>query len=310
MGGGAAGALMVGNPVLTVALVGSLVVLGVLMIRLRGVEVGDGRWSATDRGPIARRGAEPPPVAAVVRALGGLERRELVLSPWFGFGLGLCALMVVAFASSYEGEEPWWNVIQDLPFLAHALVGLTVVAAHRASTRAHRDGTAELYAALPSGHLRTGGVLAAAPVPVLALAVFWAAYLAMAAVSGGVAEEVGAGAGVLLLSGVALATGGVALGVAVGRFARSPLAPIAVLVAIGFASPKLGSGDPGELSARMLLSTMPGFADNTPALTWQQALAHVVWLTALTSTTVGLAIWRRAADEIERSARRTRPAVD
>lgn len=310
MGGGAAGALMAGNLALTVGLAGCLVVLGGLTVRFRRGEVGEGRWSATGPEPIGRGGAEPPSVAGVVRALGGLERRELVLSPWFGVGLGLCSLMVVAFASSYEGQETWWNVIQDLPFLAHALVGLTVVAAHRASTRAHRDGTAELYAALPSGHLRTGGVLAAAPVPVLALAGFWAAYLAVAAASGRVAGEVGAGAPFLLLSGVALATGGVALGVAVGRFARSPLAPIAVLVAIGFASPKLGSGDPGELSPSMLLSTMPGFADSTPALTWQQALAHLVWLTALTSATVGLAIWRRGADELGRSARRTRPAVD
>lgn len=309
VGAGAAGALLVGNPLLTGLLVGAVVVLGGLVIRLRRSEIGESRWSAT--APVAddpcRAGRGR--AGAVVRALGRVERRELLLSPWFGVGLGLCAFMAVAFASGYEGRETWWNVIQDLPFLAHPLVGLTVVAAHRAATRAHRDGTAELYATLPAGHLRPGGVLAAAPVPALGLAIFWAAYLAVVAASGEVGGEVGAGAGVVLVAGVLLATGGVALGVAVGRVARSPLAPVAVLIAIGFASPRLGSGDPGELTTRMLLSTMPGFEDDAPALTWQQALAHVTWLTLLTAATAGLALWRRRPDEVGGTARSSAPAL-
>jgi hypothetical protein len=246
----------------------------------------------------------------VVRALGLVERRELLLSPWFGVGLGFCVVMVVGFASSYEGQETWGNVIQDLPFLAHPLVGLTVVAAHRAATRADRDGAIELLAALPASHQRAPGVLAAATVPVAVLAGFCGAYLAVVATSGDVAGAIGAGAAPLLLSAVALGAGGVALGVAVARVARSPIAPIAVLVAIGFASPRLASGDPGELSARMLLSTMPGFADEAPALTWQQGLAHVAWLVALTTATVGLAVWRLGADDRGRWARSSTPALD
>lgn len=59
------------------------------------------------------------------------------------------------------------------------------------------------------------------------------------------------------------------------------LAPL--LIAIAVVSPRLADGGPGELSARVVLSTMPGISDTAPVLTRAQAWANLAWVVAITA---------------------------
>lgn len=131
------GALTVGNAVLVAAAALAAVAFGGWAYRARR-DAPEQPWSAVRADPARVVPSVPASTHAVVVALGRVEARELVLSPWFALGLGLCAVMVISFASAYDGET-WWQVIDDLPFLAHPLVGMTVLAAHRAATSAERD---------------------------------------------------------------------------------------------------------------------------------------------------------------------------
>jgi hypothetical protein len=133
----------------------------------------------------------------------------------------------------------------------------------------------------------------------VALAVFSAAYLAVVRYSSGVDGAFGSAAIPTVLGAIVLGGGGVALGVALGRWVRSPLAPVATVIAIGFASSALGSGEPGVLSARMLLSTMPGISEGAPDLTWGQAWIHVAWLAAITAAAALVALAGRPRDRTD-----------
>lgn len=247
------------------------------------------------------------PARRVATALGRVEAYQLALRPWFGIGVGFCVVMVISFASDYESDQTWSEIVPDLPFLAHPLVGMAVLASRRALTRADRDGAAELFGSCPTtAATRTWGALTAAPVPMVALAVFSAAYLAVVRYSSGVDGAFGSAAIPTVLGAIVLGGGGVALGVVLGRWVRNPLAPIVAVIATGFASPALASGEPGELSARMLLSTMPGISDQSPTLTWGQAWIHVAWLAAITAATALVALAGRPRDRTD-SARATLP---
>ncbi|MGK2949045.1 MAG: hypothetical protein ACSLFP_10750 [Acidimicrobiales bacterium] len=298
------GALMLGSPILSVAFLAPTLALTWWSWHVRRHDPSDHPWSAptTTRSTSASstRATGRPPTRRVVMALGHVEARQLALSPWFGIGVGFCVVMVLSFASSYDGGETWAEVVPDLPFLAHALVGMVVLASHRTATRAERDGATELFGSCPTtAAVRTEGVLAAAPVPMVTLALFSAAYLAVAGTSSGVAGALSAAAVPTILGVMLLGAGGVALGVALGRWYRSPLAPIAAVVAIGFASPRLASGPAGELSGRMLLSTMPGFSDHSPAPSWGQAWLHVAWLTVITTVVALVAVCGRPRDRAQ-----------
>lgn len=228
----------------------------------------------------------------VRRALGGVEGREIVLSPWFAIGIGFCAVMVVGFAPSYEGGETWADIVQDMPFLAHPFVGMMVLVGHRSATRAERDDVGELLAACPTpARTRTLGLLSAAWIAPVVLAGFFAAYLAVVDVFVPTIDgTAGAARGLTLLAGVLLGAGGWVLGVALGRWLPNPLAPVIAIVLIGLVSPRLATGSSGEMSAVMLLSTMPGIADDAPQLTAGQAALHVAWITAITAATAALAL--------------------
>lgn len=298
------GALMVDNPALGVGLVAPTLALTYWTWRVRRHEPAERPWSAPpatmSTTASSSTAAGRPPARRVVTALGWVEARQLALSPWFGIGVGLCVVMVTSFASDYERDQTWSEIVPDLPFLAHPLVGMVVLASHRARTRAARDGAAELFGSCPTMPVtRTWGALAAAPVPMVALAVFSAAYLAVVKFSSGVGGAFGSATIPTVLGAIVLGGGGVALGIALGGRVQSPLAPVATVIAIGFASPALASGQPGELSARMLLSTMPSVSDQAPVLTWGQAWIHVAWLAAVSAAAALGAVAGRPRDRTD-----------
>lgn len=291
----AASALAVGAPVLAIAFAvpGIGLWLWLSAWRPRRDKPSEQPWEApTSADPMVVDRTDRPSPGRVIRALGRVEAREVALSPWFAIGVGFCALMVVALPINYESFETWGNVVQDLPFLAHPLTGMMVLVGHRAGTRAERDGASELFTSCPTtARTRTLGVLASGWVPLPVLAVFFGTFLA---VVGATTPDVGGTLGVALattlLAGMLLGVGGFVLGVALARWAPNPVAPVIAVVAIGFASTRLNSGAPGEMSTLALLSTMPGFSDGAPLLTPGQAAFHLLWLVAITIATGAVAV--------------------
>ena len=295
--GGLGGSLLTGNVALCAAFV--FLTLGVVPLWIRRTSrhpAGDRSWSA--RGvPVGepQRGlGERPPAGRVAIALGRVEARELLVNPWFGVGVGFCVVMVMGFAPDYDGltgGETRGRLIQDLQFLAHPLVGMAVLAGHHAATRAHRDRTIELFECCPTTpKTRSLGALIAAWVPTAALAVFFGAYLVSADLFSPVPATLGPAAVPNLLAGLVLGTGGAALGLALGRWVRIPLAPVVAVVLIGFVSLRLGNGDDDGYAPRMVLSTMGPIGDPTPIYTAGQAWAHAAWMLALTAATVVVAL--------------------
>ncbi|MBX7069133.1 MAG: hypothetical protein K1X38_07080 [Microthrixaceae bacterium] len=234
---------------------------------------------------------------AVARSIGRFEARELAINPWFGAGVGICVLGLIAFASIADPEPTdLADAAAMTPFLAHPLVGLTIVAAHRNATRSQRDNTTELVEACPADNgVRTAGFLRAGWVPVVALGAFFAAYLVIVAATGPRAGGSGgavAMAAAHIVSGLLLGAGGVALGIALARWARHSLVPIVAVVAVGFVSLRLGDGAPGEYRPRMLLSTFGPLSDEV-VLTTTQAWVHVAWLAAISAATATAAMVAR-----------------
>lgn len=272
--------------------------VGIWVLRL-GRAAPDESWSS--RAPhLTAAPPEPATTGAVVRALGSAESRELVFSPWLAAGLGLCAVMVISFASSYDGHESWWDVIDDLPFLAHPLVGMTLLAAHRNATRAARDRTAELFDVCPASGARRSGALLAAWCPMLVLLLFCVAYLGVVALTTPVGGTIGAAAVPTVLGAVVLGAGGVSLGLALAGSIRSPLAPVVALVAVGFVSLELGEGSPGEFRARMLLSTFgTSLVEDVPPLDAGRAWFHLGWLVGLTGVAGAAALATRRGDRVD-----------
>lgn len=272
-----------------------VVAAGYAVATRRGVE--EQPWSAPTGGAGTSRRLGRRRTSAIVRALARVEAREIVWNPWFTVGLAMGAVMVTSFAPTYDGHESWGEVVQDLPFLAHPLVGMAVVAAHRCATRSHRDDAAELFAATPAASLRPAGVVASAWVVVATLAAFMVSYLAMVAVGTTVDGSFGAAAIPTLLAAACLGAGGVALGVALARWVPLVVAPVVALVAIGYVSLELGDAPPGEYGLGQLLSTFgTSIPDDPPELTAGQGWLHLLWLVAITLATAAVVLIGRGDD--------------
>jgi len=236
----------------------------------------------------------------VARALSRVEARELASSPWFGIGLGFLGVVLLALVALYPDDNgsSWAETASLVPFLVHPLVGMVVLASHRAVTRARRDGASELFDTCPAGTTtRAVGVLLTAWVPVAAAACFVVILGAGLAVrSPYLHGPLGAGAAVSMLAAVVLGVGGVALGVALGRWVDFALAPVAVVVAIGFASARLVTqGDPGWSPLR-LLSTTPLLSETSDLLPDPPPWSNLGWLVGLTLAVVVVALARDRRD--------------
>lgn len=173
-----------------------------------------------------------------MNALRRVEARELATKPWFGVGIGFCVLMVLAL-STEQDDSSFRETIESLPYLAHPLVGMTVVASYRNATRIDRDGVGELFDTCPTtSGTRTLGGLASSWVPVAVLATVFGGYVAAGGAFSDVHGEPGSAAVPVVLAGLVLGAGGIALGVALGHWARFALAPVlAVPVVAGSSVP-------------------------------------------------------------------------
>jgi hypothetical protein len=302
-------------------LVAGFLVLSLLLGgQLRWVGRGQGSdraWAGagTDRMPGQRSPLTRATRRSVTRSLGRTYARELTTSAWFGAGIGLCLFMAIAFAPTHE-DQHWSEVVRALPFLAHALVGMVVVASHRIATSARRDDVAELIDSCPtSARVRRLGLLSVVWVPVAALAIFFVAYLAVVS-RYSVVERAGLGAADVasLLAGLMLGVGGVALGGALARWGTSPLVPAGVVTVIGVASPWLATRGADDDPARVLVSTMPDVSDGMPDLGASQAWTHLLALIALTVAAGAIALLgaprvSATSRQLERTPRSTRSPV-
>lgn len=243
-----------------------------------------------------------PSARQVAQSLARVEARELALHPWFGAGIGLCAFMAIGFGGAGNTDGTWESAIQDLPFLAHPLVGMAILASHRAVTRAGRDGTEEYLDACPTAPAtRTVGALGSLWVPPVVLAGFFAAYIAATAASNPDLSAPVGPAVLHLASGLTLGVGGVALGVALGRWVRFGLAPVLAIVAIVLVSPRLAQSTDGRYATRMIMSTFPPVGESTPNLSTGQMWLHLAWLLAITAATIIVALARPRRDPLRRS---------
>ncbi|MDQ3294649.1 MAG: hypothetical protein M3527_09415, partial [Actinomycetota bacterium] len=247
-----------------------LVGLGIVLTR-RTSAVGDLAWSspAAAPAPIAgpRRSAGSTS-GSIARALGRVEARELATSPWFGVGVGFCVLIFVLFGLVWEDTngETWNEYAQVASWFALPLVGMMVLGSHRAVTRASRDGADELFDTCPAAPVtRTTGFLVAGSVPVIALTVFFVVLGATNAVrSPFLHGPLGVDGLADIAAAVVLGAGGVALGVALGRWVGFALAPVVAVVAVGVATTALNGVGGSDWNPLVALSTAPTVEGPSP----------------------------------------------
>jgi len=290
------------------ALAGAVVPLSILVLAVaRRRTLAERSWDGgqvleADRTPASSdpRGAQAGPASRwrVVAALGRVEARELACSPWFALGIGLQVWILLAFAVIYVREDHslWAEVTQQLVAFCHPLVGMSVVGAHAATTRAGHDGAEELFVSCPADpSTRTLALLSTSAVPVVALATFTALYVGLVAVLGdqvyGPADpDVVAG----LLAALVLGGGGVVLGVAVGRWVGWRLAPVVAVVAVGALSLRMGADGQGWTPWAQI-STFPSVGPEI--FQRRPAWWYVAWLLGLTTVVAAVALARSARGE-------------
>jgi hypothetical protein len=235
-------------------------------------------------------------LSGCARSLSRMWSRELVRSVAFATGVALLMMVYVSFALMFGQEtDSWSETLQVAPWFALPLVGMTIVAVHRAVTRARRDDLSELIETcpLPDG-VRTVGHLGAVLVPVAVFAVFVVAYVGTKEVRGfGPVGPIGPG-WLDLLSAFVLIAGGVALGVALGRWVPFQVAPVLALLVVGVVSIGLATkGDPGW-NPLAELSTAPPVDEIGELFAPRSNAWHVAWLLGLTGlVTVAAFAWSR-----------------
>lgn len=305
---GAAGAVLVGWSLIglgqgtgidwPVVVVGAPALAFVVTARARPAPAPIDRWTGAvaDRGAVNESGIlVPSSAAAVARSLGRVESRELVRSPWFGVGVGFCVLLFVLFGIVFAADTPTWAGFFELaPWLAHPLVGLTVLACHHAVTRDRRDHADELFASCPTtSSTRTAGFLLAAPVPPAALVTMFAALTAAVLVnSDDIHGPVGLDSASNVAAGIVLGAGGVALGVALGRWARFGLVPLVAVVAVAMATLSLNGVGGNAWHPVTMLSTAPSIEDVSPIFQDRPVWWHLAWVSALVVLVALLAVGR------------------
>lgn len=237
--------------------------------------------------------------AETVLALGRVEGRLLFWSPWFAIGLGFLAMIVLMYAGVPEDGVQMWTEFAELsPWFVHPLVGMVVLASHRAMTRAGRDGADEVFGVCPTRpEVRTLGHLAASWLPVVTSAAYLVGFVLLLVVRspdihGSFSSDSVADIGGALL----LCVGGVALGVALGLWVRFPLAPVVVVVAIVFLSTGLSGIGGRGWNPYVQLSTAPTLEAPSPVFADRPVWWHVVWIGSLVLLVGVIALLRDRRD--------------
>lgn len=277
---------------------------GTFVLARRGPAAADGRWTAQATQAacptVDGRGSGVASAAAVARALGRVEARELSRSPWFGVGVGFCVLLAALFGFVFAAEDTgtWDGELQLSSWLALPLVGMVVLGVHRAVTRAARDRADELFETCPaSPGTRTAGFLLSAPLPMAILGGFLVVLgFALEASGADLYGPVGADSVADVAAAVVLGAGGVALGVALGRWVRFGLAPVVTVVAIGIAGIQLNTIGGRGWNRFVPLSTAPAVDGTPPMFTDRPVGWHLGWIVGLTAAVSVAAVARDRRD--------------
>lgn len=303
--GGAGGGSGGGPPVTGPGILAGLALTGLGFLFLHGrrsAVLAERSWSAPATAQVRSGGrAAAPSGRAVALALGRVEGRQFTNSAWFGAGLSFCLLVIGLFGFVWPGENGGTRqgFVELMPWFAHPLVGMVVLAAYRATTRAARDGADELFETCPAtAATRTAGFLLSAAVPVFTLAVFLAVlatavafrapYLHGALDADSLAEALGA---------LVLGAGGVGLGVALGRWVRFGLVPVVTVALIGFLATAVVNGStPHGWKPLGQLSTAPPADLMSPVFSDPPAFWHLLWLIGLTAVVGIVAVARHRRD--------------
>lgn len=237
--------------------------------------------------------------SATAVALARVEGRHLSVMPWFGAGVGFLVVMILVFGLLFgdENHQSRAEMAQMVPWFVHPFVGMVVIGLHRATTRPERDGTRELYETCPvSVTTRTAGLLGVAWLPTATLVVFLGVlHVALSAWAALHGPLVGDNAGDLV-GAVVLGSGGVALGVALGRWARVGLAPLVAVVAVGFVAVGLNGVGGRGWNPLVGLSTAPSIEGPSPVFTDRHVWSHVAWIVGLTIVVSTIAMARDRRD--------------
>lgn len=287
--------------IVTALSIGSLTVF--VATRDREVqETGWASWSAASDLPVDGTGPVRPPsrTGGVALALGRVEARELSRSPWFGVGFGFSVLIFVLFGFVWAGEDngEWAAQLQLSSWFAYPMVGMVVLAMHRAVTRAARDGADEVFDVCPTDPAtRTVGFLAVAVLPVAFLSALLVALAVSASARSSLNGPIGVRGVAEVASGALLGAGGVALGVALGRWIRFGLAPVMAVILVGIVGIQLNlyGGSWNPLSP---LSTAPAVHDMSPIFTERPSVWHLAWIVALTTVVAIIALVRHRRDRL------------
>lgn len=304
--GGAGDSSSDGPPGMLLGLV-VVVALGGLALTLihgrRTAALPERPWSATPTAAEPSGAGRPgaPPARAVALALGRVEGRQFTSSAWFAVGLAFSLLIIVLFGWIWASDNSgsWREFVDLTPWFAHPLVGMVVLTAYRATTRAARDGAEELFETCPTAPAtRTAGFLLSAAVPVATLGVFLAVLAtAVAFKSPFLHGALDADSIADVLGALVLGAGGVALGVALGRWVRFGLVPVVVVVLIGFLSTAVVAGSsPHDWKPLSALSTAPSVNSLSPVFTDTAAYWHLLWLIGLTAVVGIVAVARHRRD--------------
>jgi hypothetical protein len=224
---------------------------------------------------------------------GLMMRNVLILSGLLAGGLAVWEIAVV-----HHSQLLWWNSAWEIGYGQMVLSVTAIVAAHLATTRAGRDGLADLYASFPTtertrtlGHLL--GLLGVI-VPSLVLIGVMTALFEVRGILGSPQLWV-LGAGVLLV------VAGGAVGVAIGRWLPHPMAGI-----VGAFAWFLLPGESNQFNsavvwlfpwANVQLTTLPG-----PLAGYPPATAHAAEL-------AGIALFAGVVALIARGSRRERTSM-
>lgn len=302
------GALMVGAAGEAIPMVPLLLLatggLVLLVQRGRAVPVAENPWSSPTPLPTAAAPAPRPAASewAIARALGRVEARQLLISGAFGIGLGFLVLLLVLFGFVWgsQNTDPWFDLAPLAPWYCFPLVGMTVVGAHRAVTRARRDGVDELLGTCPVPEAtRTLGFLLSAVTPTIALATF----LTVGAVtlyfrSPYVYGSLGARDWADVVSALVLGIGGVALGVALGRWLRFALVPIVAVVLVGVLGGRLAEVGGHDWNPYSILAMAPTVEWGSPVFQARPAGWHLAWVVGLTALVAVIAVARHRRDRL------------
>jgi hypothetical protein len=177
---------------------------------------------------------------------------------------------------------------------------MCVLAGYRAVTRARRDHAEELLESCPmSPTLRTVGFLWSAWVPMTTFTVFLVFLMSTLVVRGGRFHgPLGAHDVADVAAAILLAAGGLALGVAIGRWVHFGLAPVAAVAGVAVLSLNLNLvGDPGW-NPLAQLSSAPALTNQDSFFTDRPSWWHLLWLSALTFAVVVVAVARHRRDRV------------